>query len=90
MAQRSARLGRRLRPRRHPKVHVRELDRTFASWLAEDGVHMFTVARLLGRSSKRTIEQLYARVSQEHLPGALSDLVATDANREVRRQCVVN
>jgi integrase len=55
-------------------VSPNDLRRTFASWLAQAGVPMLTTARLLGHSSTKMVEQVYAQLSRDVLRDAVATL----------------
>jgi integrase len=45
-----------------PTVTIKDLRRTFASWMANAGVPMKTCATLLGHGSTQMVEKVYARI----------------------------
>jgi integrase len=50
------------------------LRHTFASWLVMGGVDLFTVARLMGHSSTKEVEEVYGHLAPEHRKLAVSKL----------------
>ena len=52
------------------KYHFHSLRHTFATWLAQDGVSLFAIQKLLGHSSA-TVTQIYSHLQ----PGELHDTV---------------
>lgn len=57
-----------------PRVTPNDLRRTFASWLKQQGVDSFTVAKMLGHSSSKMVELVYGRLSDETFVAAMSSL----------------
>lgn len=55
-----------------PHVSPNDLRRTFASWLVQSGVDLFTVSKLMGHSSTRMVEKVYGKLSKENLQAAIS------------------
>lgn len=53
------------------RVSPNDLRRTFASWLVQSGVPLFTVATLMGHSSTRMVERVYGRLSRANLEEAI-------------------
>ena len=51
-----------------------DLRRTFCSWLANNGVTSLSAAKLMGHSSTRMVEQVYAQISTKTLEHALGNL----------------
>ncbi|MBT2512203.1 tyrosine-type recombinase/integrase [Arthrobacter sp. ISL-30] len=45
---------------KNPRIY--DLRHTHASWLIQDGVNLFTIARRLGHTSTRTTEQVYGHL----------------------------
>lgn len=61
-----------------PRVSMNDLRRTFASWLAQAGVSSLTTAKLLGHTSTRMVERVYAKLSAEALTAAVGRLPGCD------------
>lgn len=57
-----------------PYVSPNDLRRTFASWLVQAGVPLFTVAALMGHSSTRMVERVYGKLSRQNLESAIAVL----------------
>jgi integrase len=57
-----------------PIVCCNDLRRTFASWLAQRGVPMLVTARLMGHSSTKMVERVYARLGGDDLRAAIAKL----------------
>lgn len=55
-------------------VTFHTLRHTFASWLVMEGVDLLTVARLLGHTTTKQVEQTYAHLSPEHRAQAVARL----------------
>lgn len=50
------------------------LRHTFASWLVMEGVDLFTVAKLLGHSDTKEVEETYGHLSPQHKAQAVAKL----------------
>jgi len=61
-----------------PRISWNDLRRTHASWLASAGVSSLLTAKLLGHTSTRMVERVYAKVSAEALRGAIMSLPDCD------------
>jgi integrase len=59
-----------------PKVSPNDLRRTFASWLVQSGVDLFTVSKLMGHSSTRMVEKVYGRLTRENMQAAIAKVPA--------------
>lgn len=57
-----------------PPVSPNDLRRTFASWLANAGVSPLVTARLMGHTSTRMVERVYARLGVEIQADAIAKL----------------
>lgn len=57
----------------NPKLHFHSLRHTFASWLVQTGVPIFTVSKLLGHADIKTTE-IYAHLVQKDLSMAVETL----------------
>jgi integrase len=57
-----------------PFVSPNDLRRTFASWLAQNGVPLLVIATLLGHSSTRMVEKVYGRLSAKNMDDAIAVL----------------
>lgn len=55
-----------------PKVSPNDLRRTFASWLVQNGVDIFTVSKMMGHSSTRMVEKVYGKLSRENMQAAIA------------------
>lgn len=55
-------------------VTFHTLRHTFASWLVMSGVDLYTVAKLLGHSGIKLVEETYGHLSPDHLRIAISTL----------------
>lgn len=55
-----------------PRVSPNDLRRTFASWLVQNGVDLFTVAKLMGHSSTRMVEKVYGKLTRENMQAAVA------------------
>jgi integrase len=55
-----------------PHVSPNDLRRTFASWLVQHGVDLFTVSKLMGHSSTRMVERVYGKLTRENMQAALA------------------
>ena len=56
------------------KATPRDLRRTAAVWMAEQGVPMGEIGQYLGHSNTRVTESVYARYSPDYLKGAAKAL----------------
>lgn len=56
------------------KVTPNDLRRTFASWLKQQGVDSYTVAKLLGHTSSKMVELVYGRLADETYVAAIGHL----------------
>jgi integrase len=54
-----------------PSVTANDLRRTFASWLANSGVPLLQAAELMGHSSTKMLEEVYARLAPATLHSAI-------------------
>lgn len=63
-----------------PPVTSNDLRRTYASWMVQRGVPLFHVARLMGHSTTRMVEQVYGRLADEHLRAAIDKLPSVGPN----------
>lgn len=59
-----------------PRVSPNDLRRTFASWLVQSGVDLFTVSKLMGHSSTRMVEKVYGKLSKENMQAAIARVPA--------------
>jgi integrase len=59
-----------------PKVSPNDLRRTFASWLVQSGVDLFTVSKLMGHSSTRMVEKVYGKLTRENMQAAIARVPA--------------
>jgi integrase len=59
---------------RVPRVSANDLRRTFSSWLVQDGVSNFLVARLLGHRTTRMVDLVYGQTSPAALEAAVARL----------------
>lgn len=59
-----------------PRVSPNDLRRTFASWLAQDGVSSFVVAKLMGHTSTRMVEAVYAQLTAATYRAAIAHMPA--------------
>lgn len=55
-----------------PRVSPNDLRRTFASWLVQSGVDLFTVSKLMGHGSTRMVEKVYGKLSRENMQAAIA------------------
>jgi integrase len=58
------------------RVSPNDLRRTFASWMVQQGVDLFTVSNLMGHSSTRMVEKVYGKLSREKLQAAIASVPA--------------
>lgn len=56
------------------RVTPNDLRRTFASWLKQQGVDSFQVAKLLGHTSSKMVELVYGRLADETFVAAVATL----------------
>jgi integrase len=74
------------RDRRDPHaVSFHTLRHTFASWLVMAGADLFTVARLMGHTSTKQLEETYAHLSPQHRLATVELLAARWLSRATRR-----
>jgi integrase len=59
-----------------PEITTHDLRRTFASWLAQRGVGLKTIANLLGHSSTRMVDRVYGHLSDATYQAAVKKLPA--------------
>lgn len=73
-------------PRAQPIPHVspNDLRRTFASWLVQSGVDLFTVSKLMGHSSTRMVEKVYGKLTRENMQAAIAKVPAFQVRTSVR------
>lgn len=55
------------------KLHFHSLRHTFASWLAQDGVSLYTIQKFLGHSSS-SVTQIYSHLQPEQLHATVNRL----------------
>lgn len=60
-----------------PRVHFHSLRHTGASWLAQAGVSLLTIQKILGHSSP-TVTQIYSHLTESHLHEAIGLLTTSD------------
>ena len=53
-----------------------DLRRTFASWLVQNGVDLFTVSKLMGHNSTRMVERVYGKLTPENMAAAVAAVPA--------------
>jgi len=56
------------------RYHFHSLRHTFASWLAQDGVSLYAIQKLLGHSSS-AVTQIYSHLQPSELHGAVNRIV---------------
>lgn len=61
-------------PKPFDPVTPNDLRRTYASWLAQQGVPLHTAAKLMGHGSTQMLERVYARLAPETLRDAVAKL----------------
>ncbi len=66
-----------------PKVSPNDLRRTFASWLAQQGVPLLTIATLLGHGSTRMVEKVYGKLSAQNMDDAIASLPVTPVSQNL-------
>lgn len=59
-----------------PAVSPNDLRRTFASWMVQNGADMLSVSRLMGHTSTRMLEKVYAQLSDANLEAAIARIPA--------------
>jgi integrase len=57
-----------------PRVSPKDLRRTFCSWMAQAGVPMKTCAEMMGHSSTRMVDLVYAKIGVDSKRDAISKL----------------
>jgi integrase len=67
-------------------VTPNDFRRTFASWLAQAGVPLFTAAKLLGHGSTKMLERVYARLAPQTLREAVARLPESVTNPEATKK----
>jgi integrase len=65
------------------RISPNDLRRTFASWLKQAGRDSMIVARLLGHTSSRMVEQVYGHLNDGALKAAIDTLPAVDPSAAV-------
>ena len=60
-----------------------DLRRTFASWLVQEGVDVLTVARLMGHTTTRMVELVYAQLRADNYRDAIAKLPTARRLRSV-------
>ena len=68
-----------------PYLHFHDLRHTFASWLAQAGVSLYTIGELLGHSQAQTARR-YAHLGREDLKAIMAKLGAQDGAQNVSRE----
>ena len=58
-------------------VTSNDLRRTFCSWLIQGGADILAVARMMGHSSTRMVEQVYAQLHQDNYRDAIAKMPRT-------------
>lgn len=61
-------------PVRFDPVSPNDLRRTFGSWLAQNGVPLFHAAKLMGHSSTKMLERVYAQLAPQNARAAIAML----------------
>jgi integrase len=56
------------------RVIVKDLRRTFCSWMCQAGVPMHTVEKLMGHANSRMIKRIYGQLSDENFEHAIAAL----------------
>lgn len=59
-----------------PPVTSNDLRRTFCSWLIQEGADLLSVAKMMGHTSTRMVEQVYAQLRDEDLVRAIEKMPA--------------
>ena len=71
-----------VRGRKNPEgVTFHTLRHTFASWLVMSGADLYTVAKLLGHTTTKQVEETYAHLSPKHKLATVEMLTARWLNR---------
>ena len=58
-------------------LHFHSLRHSCASWLAQEGISIFLISKLLGHSSVGTTEKFYAHLHPEHLRNAVNSITVS-------------
>lgn len=58
------------------RVSPNDLRRTFASWMVQNGVDLFTVSKLMGHTSTRMVEKVYGKLTRENMRAAVDAVPA--------------
>ncbi|MFO0580527.1 MAG: site-specific integrase [Polyangia bacterium] len=67
-----------------PRFSLNDCRRTFASWMLQEGVPLYDVARLLGHGSIAMVQQVYGHLSAESLRRAVDKLPRGKGKRKSR------
>lgn len=57
-----------------PKVTSNDLRRTFCSWLVQEGADILAVSRMMGHSSTKMVERVYAQLKDETYADAIAKM----------------
>jgi integrase len=68
------------------RVSPNDLRRTFASWLAQSGVPLLTIAHLMGHSSTRMLEKVYGKLAQRNYDEAIAALPVFTVDPEKKEE----
>jgi integrase len=67
-----------------PRISPNDLRRTFASWMAQAGVPLKVVARLLRHRSSRMVDQVYGHLDDESLRAGVAELCAAGVQHKAQ------